>query len=65
MKKEISDYELAEDMVAQLKIITDGYEIGTRCAIDDTLNYVTGVQRMKSNGILDMIASYPEDDDSD
>lgn len=65
MKNEISDYELAEDMAAQLKIITDGYKIGTRCAIDDALNYVTGVRRMKSNGVLDWIASYPEDDNSE
>lgn len=63
MMNEISDEKLAEDMAAQLKIIVDGYEIGTPFAIDNALNHVTQVRRMKSIGMLDLIASYPNDDE--
>lgn len=62
MMNEISDEELAEDMAAQLKIIVAGYEIGTPSAIDNALNHVTQVRRMKSNGILDLLASSPDGD---
>ncbi|PHR51251.1 MAG: hypothetical protein COA47_18190 [Robiginitomaculum sp.] len=63
MMNEIPDEELAKDMAAQLKIIVDGYEIGTPFAIDNALNHVTQVRRMKSIGMLDLIASHPNDDE--
>ena len=65
MKNEISNEELAVDMAAQLKIITDGYEIGMPFAIDNALNLITMVRRMKSNGVFDWTSSYPDDDDGD
>lgn len=63
MKSEIIDEQLAENLAAQLKIIVDGYEIGTPFAIDDALNHITQVRRMKSSGVLDWTSSYPDDDD--
>jgi len=65
MKNEISVSQLAEDMDAQLQIIIDAYEIGTVSAIDQALNHVCQVRRMKSNGVLDLVASYPDVDDVD
>jgi len=57
MKNKSSDWQLAEDMDAQLQIIIDAYEIGTVFAIDQALNHVCQVRRMKSNGVLDLVAS--------
>jgi len=58
MMGEMTDEELAEDLAAQLKIIADGYETGKAVAIDNALNRITHVRRMKSNGIHDLIASH-------
>lgn len=65
MMDEMSDEELAEDIAAQLKIIVYGYEIGTPFAIDNALNHITQVRRMKSNGMFDLIAFFPKDEDED
>jgi len=60
MKNKISDWQLAEDMGSQLQIIITAYEVGTNFAIDQALNHVCQVRRMKSNGVLDLIASHSD-----
>lgn len=53
MKPEMSDENLADDLNAQLKVITDAYASGDQNEIEQALNWVSGVRRMKAQGLYD------------
>lgn len=58
-----TDIVFAEDLVAQLKLITDAYETADEKMIDAALIRVDEVRRMKSTGILDVLNAYKDEGD--
>ena len=58
-----TDIALAEDLGAQLKIITDAYETADEKLIDAALIRINEARRMKSTGILDVLYAYKDEGD--
>lgn len=51
--REISDFELGHDLVAQKELLMNAYESGDDDLIEIALNHVTSVRGMKKNGTLE------------
>ncbi|WP_299970210.1 hypothetical protein [uncultured Roseobacter sp.] len=65
MKNDISDEALASDMDAQLKIIRDAYASRNQDEIEQALNRVSRVRRMKAKGLYDLYRDLSQDGHSD
>lgn len=50
---ELSDYQLGHDIMAQKELLLRSYETNDEDAIEDALNRIVMVRRMKKNGTLD------------
>lgn len=57
------DIAFAEDLEAQLKLIVDAYETADEKLIDAALIRVDEVRRMKSTGILGVLAAHQDECD--
>jgi hypothetical protein len=55
--------ELANDLDAQRKIITEAYASDGHVVIDDALANIAQTRRMRSTGVLDWVTSYQDNDD--
>lgn len=58
-----TDLELAESLDLQASLLNQAYETGDQAKIDNALNWVTSVRRMKSNGMIDLIAAWDDKDE--
>ena len=60
--KEVSDYELGNDLAEQEKLLVSAFATGENDVIEQALIRVKTVRRMKSNGTLDwQRADFKED----
>ena len=57
-----SDQELAESIARQASMLSEAYKTEDQAKIDNALNWVTSVRRMKSNGMIDLIAAWDDVD---
>lgn len=60
---DFTDLELAENLDLQASLLSEAYETGDQAKIDNALNWVTSVRRMKSNGMIDLIAAWDDKDE--
>ncbi|MEP5761700.1 MAG: hypothetical protein ABJ327_20780 [Litoreibacter sp.] len=58
-----TDLELAENLHLQAPLLSEAYETGDQAKIDNALNWVTSVRRMKSSGMIDLIAAWDDKDE--
>lgn len=64
MTKDLSDMELADDLVAQLKLITEAYaRDGDAYEVDLVLSHVSWVRRMKRKGWFELLAELDDDEE--
>ncbi|UWQ74336.1 hypothetical protein [Leisingera sp. M658] len=61
MTADLTDEELADDLEAQLRLITDAYRRGgDDYEVDQVLSHVSWVRRMKRRGIYEVFSDVPE-----
>ncbi|MFA3920462.1 hypothetical protein [Ruegeria hyattellae] len=64
MSNDLTDMELADDLEAQLRLITEAYaRDGEDYEVDQVLTHVSWVRRMKRRGMYEWIAAVSEDDE--
>ncbi|MCI2395723.1 hypothetical protein [Aliiroseovarius sediminis] len=64
MTKDLTDMELADDLDAQLKLITEAYaRDGDAYEVDLVLSHVSWVRRMKRKGWFELFAALDDDDE--
>lgn len=62
MKKQVFDRGLANDESAQRNFIDAAYESKNENEIDTALIHIATVRRMKSSGLFELFAAFPEND---
>ncbi|QBY00127.1 addiction module antidote protein, HigA family [Rhodophyticola sp. CCM32] len=60
LDKKADDPAFANDLEAQLETITDAYASGDAHEIDQALQHVSSIRRMKKQGILDLLNDFDD-----
>lgn len=64
MTKDLTDMELADDLDAQLKLITEAFaRDGDAYDVDLVLSHVSWVRRMKRKGWFELLEALDDDDE--
>ena len=64
MTKDLTDMELADDLDAQLKLITEAFaRDGDAYDVDLVLSHVSWVRRMKHKGWFELLVELDDDDE--